>query len=120
MERIFMTKTEKGILETKMVGVHISKKDANRLALLSLTKGVPRTSILKEIINTYLLDELSLPTLIELAVKMSWKGFLKSKTRSNQKFKLYCDQTKIDLKSHRMENDIIELIIKGLKIKYAS
>lgn len=120
MERVFMTKTEKGAIETKMVGVHIAKNDANRLALLSLTKGVPRTSILKEVINNYLLEEKSLPDLINHAVKMAWKGFLECKTRSNQKFRLYCDQTKADLKSNRMEDYIIESIIKGLKVKYAS
>lgn len=122
MERVFMTKTEKSVLETKMVGVHIPKDNANRLALLSLTQGVPRTHILKSIINDYLDEQPSLDKLIKKSINMAFDGWKKMKGQNGakEKFSNYLSQTADDLSSNRMEQGIIDAIIKGLKGRYES
>jgi len=115
---IFMSKTDKNLVDKKLVGVHIIKNDAHRLAMLSLENSRPRTAILLEIINEYLREQPSLSEMIEKAVNQAahaWKRESKSEPTLTEK--IFCDQIRKDLVTHRIEDEVITRIIKGVTNK---
>lgn len=115
---IFMSKTDKNSVDKKLVGVHIIKNDAHRLAMLSLESSRPRTAILLEIINKYLKEQPSLSEMIENAVNQAVHAWKKeSKNESTLTEKIFCDQMRKDLVTHRIEDEVIARIIKGVKNK---
>jgi len=113
MTRVFMPQTEKSLMGKKLVGVHIDKKNAHRLAMLSLEKGTPRTAILLELINDYLDKQPSLSEMIENASNKAKQAFLD--TPGSKNLTVFCKETEQDLLSHRIDKEIIEEIIKGVK-----
>jgi predicted DNA-binding protein len=132
---VFQSRTNKHSESKKLVGVHLDKEDANRLAMLSLELEVPRTTILKDIINKYLEKQDTLPGLIDHASKRANRDWKKVKTTDfgfridqqnkvtssklkaylKNKFKAYTKQVEADLKGHRIDKEIIEQIIEQIK-----
>ena len=115
MKRVFMPQTEKSMMSKKLVGVHIDKNDANRIALLSLEKGIPRTAILLELLNDYLAKQESLSVMIENAVNKAVKAWNEWKEKSPPALNGFLQEIRQDLISHRIDKEIIEQIIKGVK-----
>lgn len=114
MNSVFVDKTATNSGQKKMVGVYIKKTDTDRLAMLSLKEGVPRTSILKGIIADYLDKAPTLPEMIESAIKRAVKAFMaKENTKT---IKQFSQQVKKDLISRRIDPKIIEQIIQGIDI----
>lgn len=125
MTRPFISKTEKTSLEKKLVGVYISREDANRLALLSLINNVSRSKILLSIIDKYLSKRMDLDTLIKKTVNTAWKNWEDKKNLLDIKksildkiFDEFCRDTKTDLKTQRIDPQIINSIISELKACY--
>jgi len=109
--------------ETTLVGTHILKFDADRLAMLSLEKGTSKAAILKGLIEEYLRDRPTLPSMIKLAVNRAvkhWKEVIAPNTRSAGFEKArtdYLKEMKKDLKSKRIEPNLITTILKQIREK---
>ena len=119
---IFTSHENKGSKDTKMVGAHIDRKDAHRLALISLQNGLPRTKILKPLINDYLKTQPSLKDLIKQAVKRAHKAWRDIKYSAGgglldpeKKYKKFVSEIQQDLISHRIDKKIIETILNDLE-----
>lgn len=123
MNSVFVKKTDDTSGETKMVGVYINKTDADRLAMLSLEKGVPRTSILRGIIDGLLKDAPDLPTMIELAVNRAvthWEDDILPNTSLlalKGIKKGFLTTTENSLKSNRIDPALISTIIMQIREK---
>ena len=112
MNSVFVDKTATNSGQKKLVGVYISKIDADRLAMLSLKEGVPRTSILKQIVGGYLDDAPSLPVMIQSAIDRAGNAYTaKDNTKT---IKQFCQQVRKDLISCRIDPQIIDQIIQGI------
>lgn len=113
MASVFMSRTEKSVMNKKLVGVHIPKKDAHRFALLSLEHNIPRTEILLPIINEFLDQVASYDTMVKSAAQRAFSDWEEKGKSSQAEIKTFCTEIRHDLKTHRLEPELIEEIIKG-------
>ena len=112
MSNIFMTLGERSLTFKKLIGAHILKDDANRIALLSLQKGITRTAIITEIIEQYLKNKPSLSNMVNNTVQTAVKVWRKEVNKTENSLNFFRDKLKNNLKTHRIEPEIIDVIIK--------
>jgi len=113
--RVFLSRTEKNKKDKKLVGAHIHKDDANRIALISLEKGKPRSAILLGLLSDFLKDKASLSVMIESAINRALRAWKEEKDQSIPALTAYCKELSQDLGKNRIEKELIKKIINDFR-----